>query len=155
MATENEAARPAYTEVWGDTVVITELLAASVICIAATMIFYFIGNSIFLGREGMETGLAKGYSLLIGILGCILSAIVCAKLFKPKRVVEERLEQEDILHVLEAAGITPEEEAEALAVTDPQIIREMEELELYSLLAMIPEGSPNYKPEYKIKSEGK
>ncbi|MCD8140605.1 MAG: hypothetical protein LUE17_12660 [Planctomycetaceae bacterium] len=154
MATEHKAARPAYTEVWGDTVVITELLAASVICIAATMIFYFIGNSIFLGREGMETGLAKGYSLLIGILGCILSAIVCAKLYKPKRVVEERLEQEDILHVLEAAGITPEEEAEALAVADPQIIREMEELELYSLLAMIPEGSPNYKPEYKQKSEG-
>jgi hypothetical protein len=138
--------------VWGDTVVIKELLAASVICIVATMVFYFVGTGIFVGREGMEIGLAKGYALLIGILGCVLSAIVCAKLFKPKRVVEEKLEQEDILHVLEAAGITPEEEAEALATVDPEIIKEMEDLELYSLLAMIPEGSANYKPEYKQKA---
>lgn len=156
MATNNNAAgKPVYTEVWGDTVVIRELLAASVICIVATMVFYFVGNGIFLGREGMEIGLAKGYSLLIGILGCILSAVVCAKLFKPKRKVEERLEQEDILHVLEAAGITPEEEAEALGVVDKAIIKEMEDLELYSLLALIPEGSPNYKAEYRQKSEGK
>lgn len=27
----------------------------------------------------------------------------------------------------------------------------MEDLELYALLALIPEGSPNYKPEYKEK----
>lgn len=153
MATNNNAAeKPRYTEVWGDTVVIRELLAAAVICIAATMLFYFIGTGIFVGREGMDIGLAKGYALLIGILGCILSAIVCAKLFKPKRIVEERLEQEDILHVLEAAGISPEEEAAALATVEPGIIKEMEDLELYSLLAMIPEGSPNYKPEYKQKA---
>lgn len=153
MATNGKTIdKPKYTEVWGDTVVITELLAASAICIAATMVFYFVGTGVFVGREGMEIGLAKGYSLLIGILGCILSAIVCAKLFKPKRVVEERLEQEDILHVLEAAGISPEEEAEALATVDQEIIKEMEDLELYSLLAMIPEGSPNYKPEYKQKA---
>lgn len=151
---ENAAEKPVYTEVWGDTVVISELLWSAVICIVATMACYFIGNKIFLGREGMEIGLAKGYSLLIGILGCVLSAIVCAKLFKPKRRVEERLEQEDILHVLEAAGITPEEEAEALSKVDPQIIKEMEDLELYSLLALIPEGSPNYKPEYRQKSGG-
>ena len=150
----NQQSAPVYTEVWGDTVVIKELLAAAVICIAATMLFYFAGNAMFLGKEGLDDGLAKGYSLLIGIFGCILSAIVCAKLFKPKRRVEERLEQEDIVHVLEAAGLTVEEEAEALGKVEPAIIKEMEDLELYSLLALIPEGSPNYKPEYKQKSEG-
>lgn len=155
MTTKNDVAgKPVYTEVWGDTVVITELLWSAVICIAVTMIFYFIGNRIFLGREGMDIGLAKGYSLLIGILGCVFSAIACAAMFKPKRRVEERLEQEDILHVLEAAGITPEEEADALSKVDPDIIKEMEDLELYSLLALIPEGSPNYKPEYRQKSGG-
>lgn len=153
-ANGGDAEKPVYTEVWGDTVIIPELLWSAIICIVATMVCYFIGNRIFLGREGMEIGLAKGYSLLIGILGCVLSAIVCAALFKPKRRVEERLEQEDIVHVLEAAGMTVEEEAEALATVDPQIIKEMEDLELYSLLALIPEGSPNYKPEYRQKSGG-
>lgn len=141
-----------YTEVWGDTVVIGELAWASIICVAGTMLFYFLGTAIFLGREGMEPGLAKGYSLLVGIVGCILAAVLCAKMFKPKRVVEERLEQEDILHVLEAAGISLEDEIEGLANLSPDVIKEMEDVELYSLLALIPEGSPNYKPEYKQKS---
>jgi hypothetical protein len=46
-----------------------------------------------------------------------------------------------------------EEEAEALSHLDPKVIAEMEDLELYSLLALIPEGSPNYKPEYKQYAE--
>ena len=33
-----------------------------------------------------------------------------------------------------------------------KVIAEMEDLELYALLALIPEGSPNYKPEYKEKA---
>jgi hypothetical protein len=49
--------------------------------------------------------------------------------------------------------MTMEEEVEALRNLDPKLIAEMEELELYSLLALIPEDSPNYKSEYKQKAE--
>jgi hypothetical protein len=60
---------------------------------------------------------------------------------------------EDIEEILKAAGMTVEEEREALRTVSPEIIREMENFELYSLLALIPEDSPNYKPEYREKAQ--
>lgn len=144
------------TEVWGDTVNLQELLIASILGIVLTMAMYLIGRKIFMGIEGLDIGLAKGYSLLVGIVGCFIAAVISAKLFKPKRIVEEKFESENIEEIIKAAGMTLEEEVEALSKVDPQIIKEMEELELYSLLALIPEGSPNYKPIYKEKlKEGK
>lgn len=137
------------TEVWGDTVSLKQLGYASILGFALTMAFFLAGRSYFLGLGTIETSLAKGYSLLVGMAGCILSAVISAKLFKPKRIIEEHLDQESVEEVLATAGITPEEEKEALGKLDPKVISEMEDLELWQLLAMIPEGSPNYKPEYK------
>lgn len=146
--------KPELTEVWGDTVVIKELFMAVIIGIVLTMGFYILGTKIFVGNPNIETSLAKGYSLLVGITGCILSGAVSAKLFKPKRNIEEKLEQDDIEDILKSAGMTIEEEAEALSKVSPQIIAEMEELELWAFLALIPEDSPNYKKEYKEKNGG-
>ncbi len=50
--------------------------------------------------------------------------------------------------------MTVEEEIEALSNLDSEIIKELEDLELYALLALIPEDSKNYKPEYKMKMKG-
>ena len=55
---------------------------------------------------------------------------------------------------LEAAGMTLEEEREALSTASPELIREMENCNLYSLLALIPENSPNFKPEYRMNVSG-
>lgn len=143
-----------YTEVWGDTVVIRELFTAVIIGIVLTMAFYILGTSIFVGNPNIEESLAKGYSLLIGIVGCLLSGVVSAKLFRPKRNVEERLERGDIEDILKMAGMTLEEEVEALSSLEPHLIAEMEDLELWGFLALIPEGSPNYKREYKEKNGG-
>ena len=63
--------------------------------------------------------------LLFGVLGCILSGIISAKLFKPKRIIEERHNKEDILDIISAAGMTLEEEIEALSNLDPEIIEEL------------------------------
>ena len=147
-----ETKRTSLTEVWGDTVQLSQLAVAAVLGIVLTMGFYLVGRSIFWGMETIEPGLAKGYSLLVGIAGCFLSAVISAKLFKPKRHIEERADTEEIEAVLAAAGMTLEEEALALAHLDPKIIAEMEDLELYSLLALIPETSPNYKPEYRLRA---
>lgn len=142
------------TEVWGDTVDLKELMIASILGIALTMAMYLIGRSIFLKIDGLDVGLAKGYSLLLGIVGCIASGVISAKLFKPKRVIEEKFENENIEDILKAAGMTVEDEINALRNVDPAIIAEMEEFELYSLLELVPEDSPNYKPEYKEKAKG-
>ena len=45
--------------------------------------------------------------------------------------------------------MTPEEEGEALTKVGPDVIKELEDLELYGLLALILEGANNYKPEYR------
>lgn len=142
-----------YTEVWGDTVDLKHLLYASLLGIALTLGMYLIGRSIFLNIEGLEVGLAKGYSLLVGIVGCFTAAVISAKLFKPKRIIEEKFENANLEEILEAAGMTVEEEIEGLRNLDPKLIAEMEEVELWGILALVPEDSPNYKPEYKQKLE--
>ena len=141
--------KPIYTEVWGDRVILKELGIACLLGVGLTMSFFLVGQKIFLGMEGLEVSLANGYALIVGVAGCIISGVVSAKLFKPKRNIEERFEFEDIEDILHAAGITVEEEKEALAVADKDIIKELEDLQLYALLAFIPEDSPLYKPEYK------
>lgn len=150
----NKMEEAKYTEVWGDTVILKELVYACAIGVVLTMGMFFLGQNIFSKIDNLEPSLANGYSLLVGVSGCLLAGAVSAKLFKPKRIVEEKFEFEDIEHILEAAGMTLEEETEALAIADASIIKELEDLQLYALLALIPEDSKNYKPEYKEKMNG-
>lgn len=143
-----------YTEVWGDTVILKELIYSCFIGVIITMSMFLVGSNIFKKFNNIEPSLAKGYALLVGVAGCILSGFISAKLFKPKRKVEEKFEFENIEIILKAAGISIEEEREALANLDPEIIKELEDLELYALLALIPENSKNYKKEYIQKLKG-
>ena len=145
----------AYMEVWGDTVVPRELAASAVICVISTMTFFLVGRMVLLGVESLDPALAKGYSLLVGIVGTFLGATICAKLFKPKRSIMIDFQEENIEDILKAAGMTVEEEREALRTVSPDVIKEMEDLELYSLLALVPEDSPNYKPEYQKRASAK
>ena len=124
-----------YMEVWGDTVVPKELAASAVICIISSMAFFLAGRAFFTGLGTLDAELAKGYALLVGIV--------------------EDASGEDIEEILRSAGMTLEEEIDALRTVSPDVIREMESFELYSLLALIPEDSPNYKPEYRLKAKEK
>jgi len=138
-------------EVWGDTLALNELFYASVLGIVLTMTGYILGTRYFSGRPDLDPGLAKGYALMFGIIGCVLAGVISAKLFKPKRVIEEKYEQEDIKAVLAAAGMTLEEEAQALANIDADILKEMEDLELYALLDLRETGKAT---EQSIKGGG-
>ncbi|GFN35077.1 hypothetical protein [Tepidimicrobium xylanilyticum] len=142
-----------YIEVWGDTVDLKELVYASIIGIVLTMGMFLIGRKIFLNMNNINLDLVNGYSLLFGVLGCILSGIISARLFKPKRIIEVRHSKENTEEVISAAGMTVEEEIEALSNIDSQIIKELEGLKLYGLLALIPEDSKNYKPEYRFRED--
>lgn len=133
-------------EVWGDTVVLKELFLSSVLGITLTMSGYILGTRFFSSMENLDPGLAKGYSLMIGIIGCVLSGIISAILFKPKRVVEEKIERENIEEVIKHGGMTLEEEIIALSTVDEQILDEIKELNLTALLELKPvEGSPDKK----------
>jgi len=153
MVEEKKKQKP-LTEVWGDTVNLKELLCAVLLGIVFTMGFYLAARHFFLQIDSIEDSLAKGYALFVGIAGCLISSVISAKTFEPKRVISEMNQQHDIEDVLAHAGMTVEDEIDALIHLDPEIIKEMEKFSLYSLLALIPEGQPNYKPEYKELAAG-
>ena len=149
MNTEPEKKEKVLTEVWGDTVNIKELAISIILGVIFTMCFYLIGRKIFMSMGTIEENLAKGYALFVGIAGCFIAAVISAKSFRPKRLVAELDSTTDIAEVLEYAHMTPEEEGEALTKVGPDVIKELEDLELYGLLALSPEGANNYKPEYR------
>lgn len=149
MNTEPEKKEKVLTEVWGDTVNIKELAISIILGVIFTMCFYLIGRKIFMSMGTIEENLAKGYALFVGIAGCFIAAVISAKSFRPKRLVAELDSTTDIAEVLEYAHMTPEEEGEALTKVGPDVIKELEDLELYGLLALIPERANNYKPEYR------
>ena len=153
MVEEKKKQKP-LTEVWGDTVNLKELLFSVLLGIVFTMGFYVTARYFFLQIDTLETSLARGYALFVGIGGCLISTMISAKLFEPKRVISEMNQQHDIEEVLSYAGMNVEDEIDALTKLDPEIIKEMETFSLYSLLALIPEGTPNYKPEYKELAAG-
>ena len=152
---EDSDKKEVYTHVWGDVVSLKELVYSAIIGISVTIGMFLLGQYLFNEViEGIDEALANGYALLVGVCGVFVSGFISAKLFKPKRKIEDKIETEAIEDILKAAGITVEEEIEALATASPEVIQEMEELELYALLALIPEDSKNYKPEYKELLEG-
>lgn len=153
MLEEKKNQKP-LTEVWGDTVNLKELLCSVLLGIVFTMGFYLAGRYFFLKMDSLEPSLAKGYALFVGIAGCLISSVISAKMFKPKRIISEMQADHDIEDILAHAGMTVEDEIDALIKLDPEIIKEMEKYSLYSLLALIPEGQPNYKAEYKILAQG-
>ncbi len=123
-----------YAELWGDRVVLKELALASIIGIVMTMAFYLVASKFFLSNENIEPGLAKGYSLMVGIAGCILSGAISSKLFKPKRDIVDSGDDIDIEGALEAAGLTLEDEKKNGKNADKQSIAEMEKYGLDTLL---------------------
>ncbi len=74
-------------EVWGDTVNSRHLLASIGIGVGiAVPIYLFAGW----GFDKLSDGdpLARSYALVVGLAACVLAGVVCAKIFKPKRIVE-------------------------------------------------------------------
>lgn len=138
-----------YTKVWGDRVYLPDLSYSAGMGIVMTMGLYGITTYILGRNTEMAPNVASGYALIGGIAGCFISGAISSCLFKPKRELVETGQEIDLAKILEEAGSSLEAEAGALSQQDQAVIQEMEDLELYHLLALIPETSANYKPEYK------
>jgi len=129
--------RKPYADVWGDTVDLRHLAIAMILGIAVSMTCYIAGLSyIKASLPKLAANLKTAYALLFGIGGCLISAVLSAKLFAPKRSLkEDAFTPEDREAVLAELQVDREREAEDLKAVSPEIVDEMKELQLYDLFA--------------------
>ena len=125
-----------FAEVWGDTLVLKELLFSAILGIALTIAGYLLGVRYFAEIKGLSKSLITGYALMTGIIGCVAAGTIASKLYKPKRTVQDLIVQEDIAAVLKAGDMTLEEETIAMTNLDSQVLSEMQELNLQALLEL-------------------
>ena len=115
-----------YLEVLGDTVVPSSLLLSVVISVTCSVGGYFLGQGVF--PHLAEAKMVNSYSLLLGIGGSVLALILCARLFRPSRVLsEEQTTAENVLEIMDDLQIDAKTEYELIA-GDAVTRKEMEEL---------------------------
>lgn len=86
MTTEtNDSHTADLAEVWGDTVDLRHLAAALPIGIGLSVGAYLLVGHLLAGRGDAQVG--QGWALLAGLGGCLLAGVLCARLFRPKRIV--------------------------------------------------------------------
>ena len=124
-----------YLEILGDTILPNQLLFAVLISVGISLGGYNIG--LWLLPSIASESMVASYSLLIGILGSVISLVLCSILFKPKRIlVEEETSSDSMRQVFEDLQLDPLEELE-LIENDPITKKELEEFGvLNSFLAL-------------------
>lgn len=126
-----------YADIWGDTVNVRHLFFGIVIGIAISLSCYVLSLN-FIQSHFPQTPvkLCKAYALLTGMLASLLSAFISAKLFKPKRILQEKnFSEEDRNLVLKELDIDLDKEREELKTAEKEVIEEMKSLQLYELFA--------------------
>lgn len=126
-----------YADIWGDTVNVRHLFFAIIIGIIISLpSFIFSLKLIQLNFPQIALKLCKAYALLIGMLTSLLSAFISARLFKPKRILQEKnFSEKDKNLVLEELDVDLDKEREELKTVEKGIIEEMKNLKLYELFA--------------------
>lgn len=129
-------------EIWGDTVNLKHLAGAMSIGVVLGFLFYRGGLFLIETQlTQLPANLHKSIALLVGIVGCLLAAVVSAKLFPPKRIMsEQHFSNEDRERVLKELQVDLDQEAEEMKTMPPSIVREMEELQLAEVFRK-PNGS--------------
>lgn len=121
-------------EVWGDTVDTVHLGLAVVIGSVISLACYLIASRVLIAVVS-PADVARAYAMLVGLAGCIISGIVCAKLFPPKREVVEAAAdpfwREEVLAQLVAESKSIGSMSDLPSAT----VEELRELGLYELFA--------------------
>jgi hypothetical protein len=130
-------------EIWGDTADLGHLAWSIAIGLVVSLAGFLLANRV-LASTVATPELARAYAMLAGLGGCVVSGVICAFLFTPKREVVEGAAadprwREEVL--AELAG----EHGTLGSVDDlpPSVVREMKELEIYELFA-------SYKPRAAV-----
>lgn len=122
-------------EVWGDTADTRHLAWAIVIGIGISLTGFLIASRILVAHVSSPE-LARAYAMLAGLAGCVLSGVICAFIFQPKRDVVEGAASDPAWREEVVAQLA--EEHGGLGSMDdlpPVVAREMKELEIYELFA--------------------
>lgn len=120
-----------YVEILDDTVSPTNVLHSIIISIVLGLGGFLIGQSFFpsVATEKM----VDSFSLLLGIAGCVIALVLCAFLFRPKRILTESdTDRESVKKLLEDLQVDPQEELDVIK-NDPAIRKEMEDLKIIDI----------------------
>jgi len=121
-------------EIWGDTVD-RRHLAWSIAIGAVIALAGFLIARVLLRQVVENQAMAASYAMLVGLAGCLVAGIICAKLFAPKRVIVEEGEdpswRESAMNELatETGGLG------RLADLPPAVIAELKDVGLYDTFA--------------------
>jgi hypothetical protein len=122
-------------EIWGDTADLGHLAWSIAIGLGVSLAGFLAANRV-LASTVATPELARAYAMLAGLGGCVVSGVICALLFAPKREVVEGTAadprwREEVLAELAAEHGT----LGSVADLPPSVVREMKELEIYDLFA--------------------
>lgn len=128
--TSRSTSPPRYFEVWGDTVVGHHLAIAVFLGGGLSVGALLVATRLFASTVD-DSSLAKAYALLVGIAFCIISGVICARLFRPKRIIAADASEGDA--VGDVIRILQEERQGLGTIADlpPATVRELKELDLY------------------------
>ena len=129
-------------EVWGDTVDLKHLTWSIIIGIGVSVTGYFLASRWLLSVVESKQ-LAQAYAMLAGLAGCILSGLICARIFPPKRVVTEQDISSDPAWRAQVLAELENQPGGLGSISDlpPEVVHELKELKLYELFAA-PAASP-------------
>lgn len=131
MPENAEPKRQEYIEILGDTVVPARILLSIIISIVLSIGGFLLGKTIFPGIA--EAKMVPSYSLLLGIGGSVLGLVLCARLFRPSRILREtETSSEGLAEVLVDLQADPKAEYELLKA-DPVTRQELEKLGILEL----------------------
>jgi hypothetical protein len=132
---KEQISSPELADIWGDTVNMKHLGGAMIIGVVLGFGFYWLGLQVIKAYyPAMQGSLQQAIALLVGIAGCLLAAVISAKLFPPKRTVtEQEFSADDRERVLLELQVDMAQEAEDLKTMSPEILAEMKELQLDSV----------------------
>lgn len=141
-------------EVWGDTVDERHVKIAVALGIIFAVPTYLGAKAAFTGAMDNQD-LAHTYAMLSGLLACLISALISARLFKPKRVVTERQldPEQQIAAAMELAQLPLG--LGKLEDLTPAEAEDMRRLGLYDVFAEVERRVENQTPEELAVSEVK
>lgn len=128
-------ASPRYAEVWGDTVDTVHLGWSVLIGVVVSFGAFELALRI-LQPLVAQAAMGRAYAMLVGLGGCLAAGAICARLFKPKRIVVEQEASDE--------GMRAELIERLVAEAGPQgsikmlpgyVAAEMKEVGLYDLFA--------------------
>jgi hypothetical protein len=121
-------------EVWGDTVDTVHLGLAVIIGSVISLACYLTASRV-LTAVLSPADVARAYAMLVGLAGCIISGVVCAKLFPPKREVVEAAADPFWREEVLAQLVAESKSIGSISDLPSETVQELKELGLYELFA--------------------